>query len=38
MDNAIVIAVAFLSTVGGTLVLVELIRYMGSCRNGQPKS
>jgi len=38
MDSAIIIAVAFLGTIGGTLVLVELIRHVGGNHNGQPKS
>jgi hypothetical protein len=39
MSDAVLIVVAFLAAIAGTLVLVELIRYMGgNQRNGQPKS
>jgi len=38
VDTAAIMFVAFLATIGGTLVLVELIRYMGGNRNGQPKT
>jgi hypothetical protein len=30
--------VAFLATIGGTLVLVELIRHVGGNHNGQSRS
>ena len=38
MGDALAIAIAFLGTIGGTLVLVELIRHVGGNHNGQPKS
>lgn len=37
MSDAVIMIVAFLATIGGTLTLVELIRYLSGSRNGQPK-